>query len=155
MRPEDSTESAWFTERSDQSLSPHWPFFFKRFKGAWASLGSHHSNWSGFLELSSQGWLSERLGNPVQTDVRRRTGLWDPCAAFPQPWLPLSSLSSYPPSSFSSPSLFPSLLLSNPLLLSSLFLLQSGHRAEFKEFPCKISLPRNASWYINVKCSLF
>lgn len=37
----------------------------------------------------------------------------------------------------------------------SLFLLQSSHRVEFKEFPCKISLPRNASWYINVKYSLF
>lgn len=37
----------------------------------------------------------------------------------------------------------------------SLFLLQSSHRVEFKEFPCKISLPRNASWHINVKHSLF
>lgn len=36
-----------------------------------------------------------------------------------------------------------------------LFLIQFSHRVEFKKFPCKIGLPRNASWSINVKYGLF
>lgn len=94
------------------------------------SIGLGHGNRLGFSELSFPWWLSERLRNPIQSDVGRALLL--DCLATPLP-----ALLGLPPSPFSP------------------FLLQSSHRVEVKEFPCKISLPRNASWYINVKYSLF
>lgn len=146
MRPEDSTESAWFTELPDQSLSLCWPFFFKCFKGAWVSRR--------ITPFQSVRVLRVIFPRMVIWKVRKSYTDW--CEE--QPGSRITVLpSSMPPPLSPLPAYLPVLSppLSNPLLLSFLFLLQSGHRVEFKEFPCKISLPRNASWYINVKCSLF